>query len=225
MAQYRIAVFASGEGTNFQALVDAARNGEIEASVDLLVCDKPAARVVQRAEEAGVACHLFTPKNYASREDYETEIVDVLESRNIDLVVLAGYMRLLTSVMVDRYAGRLINIHPSLLPAFPGKDAIGQAMDYGVKVTGLRCISWMEAWIPGRLLPSILYRFCLGIRRIRLVMPFMLPRSSSILKWCPGSPKVWSNLKAVRLRFNHEWIKRISGHFGTLTPNKRASEK
>lgn len=137
MAQYRIAVFASGEGTNFQALVDAARNGEIEASVDLLVCDKPAARVVQRAEEAGVACHLFTPKNYASREDYEAEIVDVLESRNIDLVVLAGYMRLLTSVMVDRYAGRLINIHPSLLPAFPGKDAIGQAMDYGVKVTGV----------------------------------------------------------------------------------------
>lgn len=137
MANYRIAVFASGEGTNFQSLVDAVRNGGLNASVDLLVCDKPSARVVQRAQDAGVDCHLFTPKNYASREAYEDEIVEVLESKEIDLVVLAGYMRLLTSVVVDRYAGRLINIHPSLLPAFAGKDAIGQALEYGVKVTGV----------------------------------------------------------------------------------------
>lgn len=137
MANYRIAVFASGEGSNFQALVDAARNGGLGASIDLLVCDKPAARVVQRAQDAGVECHLFTPKNYDSREAYEAEIVEVLESRNIDLVVLAGYMRLLTSVVVDRYAGRLINIHPSLLPAFAGKDALGQALEYGVKITGV----------------------------------------------------------------------------------------
>jgi phosphoribosylglycinamide formyltransferase-1 len=137
MANYRIAVFASGEGSNFQALVDAARNGGLGASIDLLVCDKPASRVVQRAQDAGVECHLFTPKNYDSREAYEAEIVEVLESKNIDLVVLAGYMRLLTSVVVDRYAGRLINIHPSLLPAFAGKDAIGQALEYGVKITGV----------------------------------------------------------------------------------------
>ncbi|MCM3203958.1 phosphoribosylglycinamide formyltransferase [Paenibacillus illinoisensis] len=137
MANYRIAVFASGEGSNFQALVDAAKNGGLDATVDLLVCDKPAARVVQRAKDAGIDCHLFTPKNYESREAYEAEIVEVLESKNIDLVVLAGYMRLLTSVVVDRYAGRLINIHPSLLPAFAGKDAIGQALEYGVKVTGV----------------------------------------------------------------------------------------
>lgn len=137
MANYRIAVFASGEGSNFQALVDAAKNGGLDATVDLLVCDKPAARVVHRAKDAGIDCHLFTPKNYESREAYEAEIVEVLESKNIDLVVLAGYMRLLTSVVVDRYAGRLINIHPSLLPAFAGKDAIGQALEYGVKVTGV----------------------------------------------------------------------------------------
>ncbi|MBR2565965.1 MAG: phosphoribosylglycinamide formyltransferase [Paenibacillus sp.] len=137
MTNYRIAVFASGEGSNFQSLVDAARNGALDASVELLVCDKPTARVVQRAQEAGIDCHLFTPKSYPSREAYEAEIIEVLESKEIDLVVLAGYMRLLTSVMVDRYAGRLINIHPSLLPAFAGKDAIGQALDYGVKVTGV----------------------------------------------------------------------------------------
>lgn len=137
MTNYRIAVFASGEGSNFQSLVDAARNGALDASVELLVCDKPTARVVQRAQEASIDCHLFTPKSYPSREAYEAEIIEVLESKEIDLVVLAGYMRLLTSVMVDRYAGRLINIHPSLLPAFAGKDAIGQALDYGVKVTGV----------------------------------------------------------------------------------------
>ncbi|QLG36967.1 MULTISPECIES: phosphoribosylglycinamide formyltransferase [unclassified Paenibacillus] len=137
MVNYRIAVFASGEGSNFQALVDAVRSGEVGASIDLLVCDKPSARVVQRAQDAGVECHLFTPKNYDSREAYEAEIVEVLESKDIDLVVLAGYMRLLTSVVVDRYAGRLINIHPSLLPAFAGKDAIGQALEYGVKITGV----------------------------------------------------------------------------------------
>ncbi|MNI36641.1 Phosphoribosylglycinamide formyltransferase [compost metagenome] len=80
---------------------------------------------------------MFDPKAYARREDYEAEIAAELEKRNVDLVVLAGYMRLLTSVLVDRYAGKMINVHPSLLPAFPGKNAIGQAWNYGVKLTGI----------------------------------------------------------------------------------------
>lgn len=137
MSSYRIAVFASGQGSNFQALVDAAASGKLDADIELLVSDKPEAPVVQKAKAAGVECHLFTPKEYASREAYEQEIVDKLEERRIDLVVLAGYMRLLTPVVVERFAGRLINIHPSLLPAFPGKNAIGQALDYGVKMTGI----------------------------------------------------------------------------------------
>ncbi|MCM3128199.1 phosphoribosylglycinamide formyltransferase [Paenibacillus provencensis] len=137
MSGYRIAVFASGQGSNFQALVDAAASGKLDATIELLVSDRPQAPVVEKATAAGIECHVFNPKEYASREAYEQEIVAKLEERNIDLVVLAGYMRLLTSVVVDRYAGRLINIHPSLLPAFPGKDAIGQALDYGVKMTGI----------------------------------------------------------------------------------------
>ncbi|GAK41707.1 phosphoribosylglycinamide formyltransferase [Paenibacillus urinalis] len=137
MPGYRIAVFASGQGSNFQALVDAAASGKLDATIELLVSDRPQAPVVEKAEAAGIECHVFKPKEYASREAYEQEIVAKLEEREIDLVVLAGYMRLLTSVVVDRYAGRLINIHPSLLPAFPGKDAIGQALDYGVKMTGI----------------------------------------------------------------------------------------
>ncbi|BFH60298.1 phosphoribosylglycinamide formyltransferase [Paenibacillus azoreducens] len=138
MSVYRIAIFASGEGSNFQALAERANAGELGgAEIALLVCDKPSAPVVQRAERLGVQAHLFKPKDYDSREAYEREIVHKLEEHRVDLVVLAGYMRLLTPVIVDKYRGRLINIHPSLLPAFPGKDAIGQALAYGVKVSGV----------------------------------------------------------------------------------------
>jgi len=138
MAGLRIAVFASGQGTNFQALADAATQGRLEgASLELLVCDKPEAPVVERARQAGIDTFLFRPKDYASREAYEQEILAELQKRGVELVVLAGYMRILTSVMVDAYAGRMINVHPALLPAFPGVNGIGQALDYGVKLTGV----------------------------------------------------------------------------------------
>ncbi|MED5016816.1 phosphoribosylglycinamide formyltransferase [Paenibacillus chibensis] len=138
MSAYRIAVFASGEGSNFQALAEAATAGTLGgAEIALLVCDKPAAPVVHRAERLGIPAFIFKPKDYESREAYEREIVRRLEELQVDLIVLAGYMRLLTPVIVQQYAGRLINIHPSLLPAFPGKDAIGQALAYGVKLSGV----------------------------------------------------------------------------------------
>lgn len=138
MRTYRIAVFASGTGSNFQALVEAQRNGLLGGGeIALLVCDKPQAAVVQRARRAGIDHFVFQPRDYASREDYERAIHEQLESRGVDLIVLAGYMRLLTSVLVGPYSGRMINIHPSLLPSFPGKNAIGQALEYGVKTTGI----------------------------------------------------------------------------------------
>ncbi|HWO55754.1 MAG TPA: phosphoribosylglycinamide formyltransferase [Paenibacillus cookii] len=138
MGVYRIAVFASGEGSNFQALAEAADAGRLgKAEIALLVCDKPSAPVVGRAGRLGIPAFLFQPKDYESREAYEREIVEQLEAHGVDLVVLAGYMRLLTPVIVEKFSGRLINIHPSLLPAFPGKDAIGQALAYGVKVSGV----------------------------------------------------------------------------------------
>jgi phosphoribosylglycinamide formyltransferase-1 len=135
--KFRIAVFASGSGSNFQAIVDAVKRRELDVEVALLVCDKPQAKVVQRAYAAGVAAFTFRPKEYASREDYEAEILRVLEEQEIDLVVLAGYMRLITRVLLGPYEGRIINIHPALLPAFPGVDGIGDAFRYGVKVTGV----------------------------------------------------------------------------------------
>lgn len=138
MAGLRIAVFASGQGTNFQALADAAKQERLEgASLELLVCDKPEAPVVERARRAGVDTFLFRPKEYASREAYETEIVAELERRGVELIVLAGYMRIITPVLVEPYYGRMINVHPSLLPAFPGVNGMKQALDYGVKVTGV----------------------------------------------------------------------------------------
>ncbi|QNK56603.1 phosphoribosylglycinamide formyltransferase [Paenibacillus sp. PAMC21692] len=137
MAPLRIAVFASGKGTNFQAIADAVREGKLDVTIELLVCDKPSASVVERASQAGVDAFVFKPKDYPNREAYETEIVAELTKRGVDLIVLAGYMRILTPTIVEPYYGRMINVHPSLLPAFPGVNAIGQALDYGVKVTGV----------------------------------------------------------------------------------------
>ena len=138
MKPLRIAVFASGQGSNFQAMVNAQQSGLLNsATIELLVCDKPEAPVVQRAVDAEVDTFVFRPKEYSSREEYELEILSELAQRQIDLIVLAGYMRLLTPTMVNPYTGRMINVHPSLLPAFPGKDAIGQALEYGVKLTGI----------------------------------------------------------------------------------------
>ena len=137
MANLKVAVFASGNGSNFQALADAAREGRLGAEIRLVVCDRPDAAVVKRAEAAGIPTYVFRPRDYPSREAYEREILAELERLGIGLVVLAGYMRILTRVLVDAYAGRMINIHPSLLPAFPGMNAVRQALDYGVKVTGV----------------------------------------------------------------------------------------
>ncbi|MEK3695520.1 phosphoribosylglycinamide formyltransferase [Paenibacillus sp. FSL R10-2199] len=134
----RIAVFASGQGSNFAALVQAQQEGKLGGgSIELLVSDKPEAPVAQRAEEAGIPALLLRPKDFAGRELYEAAIVAELQRRDIGLIVLAGYMRLISPVLLGLYAGRIINIHPSLLPAFAGKDAIGQALDYGVKLTGV----------------------------------------------------------------------------------------
>lgn len=133
----RLAIFASGSGSNFQALADAAAGGALPAEVVLMVCDRPKARVVERAAQAGIPAFVFRPKEYASRDAYESEIVDRLREQDVDLVVLAGYMRIVGATLLDAYMGRMVNIHPSLLPSFPGLDAIRQALEHGVRVTGV----------------------------------------------------------------------------------------
>lgn len=134
----RIAVLASGNGSNFQAVADAAAAGRLEhGRVELLVCDRPGAPVTTRAERMGIAVQLVDPAGWPTRAKYDAEIARVLRAHDIDLVVLAGWMRILTQAVVAPYEGRMINVHPSLLPAFPGKHAIRQALRRGVKVTGV----------------------------------------------------------------------------------------
>ncbi|WP_025784389.1 phosphoribosylglycinamide formyltransferase [Sporosarcina sp. D27] len=133
----KIAVFASGSGSNFQAIVDAVNAGTLDAEIRLLVCDQPSAIVLQRTQEAKIDSFCISPKDFTDKTAFEKEIVQQLKSRDVEFIVLAGYMRLIGSTILQEYAESIVNIHPSLLPAFPGKDAIGQAMDAGVQISGL----------------------------------------------------------------------------------------
>lgn len=132
-----IAIFASGTGSNFQAIIDAVKAKKLHAEVKLLVCDKPGAAVIAKAEMADVTTFVFNPKQYETKVDFENEIIDQLKQHDIDYIILAGYMRLIGPTLLKAYVNRIINIHPSLLPEFPGKDAIGQALRAGVKKTGV----------------------------------------------------------------------------------------
>lgn len=133
----KIAVFASGSGSNFQAIIDAVKESKLHAEISLLVCDKREAFCIERAGQAGIPQFVFTAKNYADKADYERAILRELEGLGVDFIVLAGYMRLIGTTLLRSYEGRIVNIHPSLLPAFPGKDAIGQALAAKVKVSGV----------------------------------------------------------------------------------------
>ncbi|MEH7464083.1 phosphoribosylglycinamide formyltransferase [Bacillus thuringiensis] len=133
----RLAIFASGSGSNFQALVDAVEAGRLDAQLSLLICDQPGARVVDRANDHHVPCFSFSAKAYESKEAFEQEILKKLQEYEIDWIILAGYMRLIGPTLLTAYGGRIVNIHPSLLPSFPGKDAVGQAIEASVKVTGV----------------------------------------------------------------------------------------
>lgn len=133
----KFAVFASGSGTNFQAIYDAVQEGNVAGEVVLVVTDKPGAFVVERAEKAGIDILAIKPASFPSKVAYEQVILEKLRELDVEWIVLAGYMRLIGDVLLEAFPNRIINIHPSLLPAFPGKDAIGQAMGHGVKVTGV----------------------------------------------------------------------------------------
>ena len=155
----RIAVFASGEGTNFEAIAAAAARGEISARVVLLVCDKPEANAVKRAEKYGIPCFAFRAKEYASKEAYEREIVMQLQAAGVELICLAGYMRLVGETLLEAYEGRIINVHPSLLPAFRGARAIEQAMEAGVKVYGVTIHEVDRSLDGGRILAQRAFEY------------------------------------------------------------------
>ncbi|WP_174733563.1 phosphoribosylglycinamide formyltransferase [Mesobacillus harenae] len=133
----KIAVFASGNGSNFQAIADAVRQGRLKAQISLLVCDKPQAYVLERALQAEIPSFVFNAKDYSSKIHYEAEVLAQLRKRGIEFIVLAGYMRLVGETLLKAYDGKIVNIHPSVLPNFPGKDAIGQALAAKAEETGV----------------------------------------------------------------------------------------
>ena len=144
----RLAVFASGTGTNFEAIARACADGVLDAEVAVMVCDKPGAAVIAKAERFGIDTFVFSPRDYAGKAAYEAEVVKVLDGKKVDLVCLAGYMRIVGETLLGAYEGRIINIHPSLLPSFKGAHAVEDAVAYGVKVYGIT-IHWVNADLDG----------------------------------------------------------------------------
>ncbi len=132
----RLAVMASGEGSNFEALVAACRSGALAAEVALLVVNEPGCGASRRAERLGIPCRLLDHRQHPSREDLDRALCAAFRQEAVDLVVMAGWMRIVTPVLIDAFPGRLVNLHPSLLPSFRGPDGIGAALAAGVTLAG-----------------------------------------------------------------------------------------
>ena len=131
-----LGVLVSGVGSNLQAILDAISVGRLNARVKVVIANRQGAQALERARAAGVSALTIPHKDFASREAFDRALVSALSEADVNWVVLAGFMRVLSPEFLDAYRGRIINIHPSLLPAFPGVDAAKQALDYGVKLTG-----------------------------------------------------------------------------------------
>lgn len=136
----RVAVLASGRGSNLQAMIDAIEAGQVRAKIVAVISNKKDAVALERARRHRLSDIFVDPKPYAgrpdSREAYDRELLEVLNQHDVELVLLAGYMKIVTKVLVDAYANRMMNIHPSLLPSFPGLDVQKKAIDWGCKLAG-----------------------------------------------------------------------------------------
>ncbi|MDP2928859.1 MAG: phosphoribosylglycinamide formyltransferase [Candidatus Omnitrophota bacterium] len=132
-----IAVLCSGNGTNLQAIIDNVKTGYIPARIALVISDKKEAFALKRAKKAGIETIALDKKDYKTREDFDKDVIKHLEKRDVGLVILAGFMRLLSPRFVKEYKNKIINIHPALLPSFKGTHGIKNALDSGVKVTGV----------------------------------------------------------------------------------------
>ncbi|OPY57475.1 MAG: Phosphoribosylglycinamide formyltransferase [Pelotomaculum sp. PtaU1.Bin035] len=136
MGKLRLGVLASGRGSNLQAIMDAAAAGEIEAEVAVVISDNEDAYALERARQRGVPAGFVNPKSFSSKSEYEKAIVEQLNRHGVELVCLAGYMRIVGTVMLNAFPNKIMNIHPALLPAFPGLHGQEQAWRYGVKFSG-----------------------------------------------------------------------------------------
>jgi phosphoribosylglycinamide formyltransferase-1 len=133
----KIAVFASGRGTNLAAIIKAKSKGLINADIALVVSDNKKALALKKAQRAGIKAVFVDPQRFLTMPEFENEIVKAVEAEGIDLIVLAGFMRILSSDFVSRFQNKIINIHPAILPSFKGSQAIKDAYEFGIKVTGV----------------------------------------------------------------------------------------
>lgn len=136
MEKLKIGVLASGSGSNLQAIIDEAAYGQIPVEVVMVISDKPDAYALSRAEKAGIMTGVVLPADYPSREAYDEQVVKLLKLAGAEAVALAGYLRIVTPVLLNAFPQRVLNIHPALLPSFPGLHGQRQAFEYGVKVAG-----------------------------------------------------------------------------------------
>lgn len=127
---------ASGSGSNVEALHDATAQGRLDASLRLLIVNNPDCGARERAARLQIPCQLIDHRRYKTREDLDQALVSAFQAADVEAVVMAGWMRIVTPILIDAYPGRLINLHPSLLPSFKGLDAVGQALASGVRITG-----------------------------------------------------------------------------------------
>lgn len=131
-----LGVLASGSGSNLEAIANAIAKGQLQAQIAVVIYNESDAFAKQRAEKFGIPAILVNHRDYKSRKDLDRAIIDILNQYNVDLVIMAGWMRIVTQVLIDAFPERILNIHPSLLPSFKGIHAIEQAFNYGVKITG-----------------------------------------------------------------------------------------
>ncbi len=132
----KLGVLISGGGSNLQSIIDHIQNGSLCAEIKIVISNNPQAYGLTRAKKFGIPCAVFNHKDFSGREEFDGELIRTLKEANVDLIVLAGFMRILTSSFLAAFPEKIINIHPALLPAFPGTHVQQQALDYGVKFSG-----------------------------------------------------------------------------------------
>jgi phosphoribosylglycinamide formyltransferase-1 len=202
MRRPAIAVLCSGSGTNLQAILNAARSGRLPARVELVISDKAGARALARARRAGVDAVHVDPNRYPTRAAFERELIRLCERHSVRLVCLAGFMRILSPVFVKRFRGRLLNVHPALLPSFPGAHAVRDALAWGVKVTGVTIHLVDEEVDHGPILLQEVVRIKAGdtearvLQRVHRVEHRLYPRAIRLI--LEGRVKIVG--RSVRLR-------------------------
>jgi phosphoribosylglycinamide formyltransferase 1 len=134
--KFKLAVLVSGRGSNLQAIIDSIEENNLAAEISLILSNVPDAYALQRGKKHGLESIFLDPKSFSNRDDYEKQMIELLRSKSIDLVCLAGFMRILGKKFIEAFSGKIINIHPSLLPAFPGLNVQKKALEHGVKFSG-----------------------------------------------------------------------------------------